>query len=237
MAFLHLTQDDSISTPILKHTDPRQHGFGAEDRGIFLGSNRSHHDRAGPQEQACDDHRAAKQRGNRKSDLSPQGLREPRFAATTRYLGHEIEGIDRPNQDPQGSGARVKRREGRRRRTRVERIDGRLLETGGLRLPHRQCAPTAPQCAGSCRSPAAHCPASARSGPPRTQHTLSDPAYQGRKPGFVDYLFLAFTTATAFSASDVLPLTARAKLLIMLQALISLITVALVASRAVGILQ
>ena len=53
----------------------------------------------------------------------------------------------------------------------------------------------------------------------------------------MDYLFLAFTTATAFSASDVLPLTGRAKLLIMLQALISLITVALVASRAVGILQ
>jgi len=53
----------------------------------------------------------------------------------------------------------------------------------------------------------------------------------------VDYLFLAFTTATAFSPTDVLPLTARAKLLMMLQAIISLITVALVASRAVGILQ
>ena len=31
------------------------------------------------------------------------------------------------------------------------------------------------------------------------QQTLSDPAYQGWKPGFVDYLFLAFTTATTFS--------------------------------------
>jgi hypothetical protein len=69
------------------------------------------------------------------------------------------------------------------------------------------------------------------------QHTLGDPAYQGWRPGFVDYLFLAFATATAFSPSDVLPLTARAKLLMMLQAMISLITVALVASRAVGILQ
>ena len=63
------------------------------------------------------------------------------------------------------------------------------------------------------------------------------PAYQGWTPGFVDYLFLAFTTATAFSPADVLPLTGRAKLLMMLEATISLITVALVASRAVRILQ
>ena len=63
------------------------------------------------------------------------------------------------------------------------------------------------------------------------QQTLSDPAYQGWKPGFVDYLFLAFTTATAFSPADALPLTARAKMLMMLEATISLATVALVASR------
>jgi hypothetical protein len=55
-------------------------------------------------------------------------------------------------------------------------------------------------------------------------------------PGYIDYLFLAFTNATAFSPSDTFPLTARAKLLMMLQALISLITIALGASRAVGIL-
>jgi len=53
----------------------------------------------------------------------------------------------------------------------------------------------------------------------------------------VDYLFLAFTTATAISPADVLPLTGRAKLLMMLEATISLVTIALVASRAVGILQ
>jgi len=34
------------------------------------------------------------------------------------------------------------------------------------------------------------------------QHTLGDPAYQGWKLGFVDYLFLAFTTATAFSPAE-----------------------------------
>lgn len=55
-------------------------------------------------------------------------------------------------------------------------------------------------------------------------------------PGFVDYVFLAFTNATAFSPADTFPLTARAKLLMMAESTISLITIALVASRAVGIL-
>jgi len=57
-----------------------------------------------------------------------------------------------------------------------------------------------------------------------------------RAPGYIDYLFLAFTNATAFSPSDTFPLTARAKILMMLQALISLVTIALVAARAVGML-
>jgi hypothetical protein len=47
---------------------------------------------------------------------------------------------------------------------------------------------------------------------------------------------LAFTNATAFSPADTFPLTARAKLLMMAEASISLVTIALVASRAVGIL-
>jgi hypothetical protein len=55
-------------------------------------------------------------------------------------------------------------------------------------------------------------------------------------PGFVDYLFLAFTNATAFSPADTFPLTARAKLLMMVEAAISFITIAVVASRAIGIL-
>jgi len=57
-----------------------------------------------------------------------------------------------------------------------------------------------------------------------------------RAPGYIDYLFLAFTNATAFSPADTFPLTPRAKLLMMLQALISLVSIALVAARAVGIL-
>ena len=55
-------------------------------------------------------------------------------------------------------------------------------------------------------------------------------------PGFVDFLFLAFTNATAFSPADTFPLTVRAKLLMMAESAISFVTIAVVASRAVGIL-
>jgi len=60
--------------------------------------------------------------------------------------------------------------------------------------------------------------------------------HPGWSPGFIDYLFLAFTNATAFSPADTFPLTTRAKLLMMAEAAISFATIALVASRAVGIL-
>jgi uncharacterized membrane protein len=69
------------------------------------------------------------------------------------------------------------------------------------------------------------------------QLTTSDDA--GRKetlPGFVDYLFLSFTTSTAFSPTDTLPLSRRMKMLMMAQAMSSLLTIALVAARAVNIL-
>ncbi|HEY5138677.1 MAG TPA: hypothetical protein VIJ25_05085 [Methylococcales bacterium] len=56
------------------------------------------------------------------------------------------------------------------------------------------------------------------------------------RPTFVDYLFLAFTTATAFSPTDALPLTSRAKLMMMLESAISLTTIVVVASRAINIL-
>lgn len=58
----------------------------------------------------------------------------------------------------------------------------------------------------------------------------------GWRPIFVDYLFLAFSTATAFSTTDASPLTVRAKLLMMLQSTISLLTLVVVASRAINIL-
>jgi len=58
----------------------------------------------------------------------------------------------------------------------------------------------------------------------------------GWRPVFMDYLALGFTTATAFSPTDVLPLTARAKGLMMLESIISLVTIAVVASRAINVL-
>jgi len=55
-------------------------------------------------------------------------------------------------------------------------------------------------------------------------------------PTFIDYLFVASTNATAFSPTDTLPLSRRAKMLMLFQALVSLIVIALVAARAVNIL-
>jgi uncharacterized membrane protein len=55
-------------------------------------------------------------------------------------------------------------------------------------------------------------------------------------PTFFDYLYVSITNASAFSPTDTLPLTHRAKLLMTLQSLTSLVTVALVAARAVNIL-
>jgi hypothetical protein len=59
----------------------------------------------------------------------------------------------------------------------------------------------------------------------------------GWRPKFIDYLFLAFTTSIAFSPTDTLPITSRAKILIMLQGFISLVTIVIVAARAVSTLR
>lgn len=55
-------------------------------------------------------------------------------------------------------------------------------------------------------------------------------------PGFVDYLFLAFCFATALSPADTVPLTRRAKLLMMAEALLSITIIALLVARSVNIL-
>jgi hypothetical protein len=56
-------------------------------------------------------------------------------------------------------------------------------------------------------------------------------------PTFFDYLYVSITNATAFSPTDAMPLTYRAKLLMSIQAFTSLATIALVAARAVNILR
>lgn len=55
------------------------------------------------------------------------------------------------------------------------------------------------------------------------------------KPNFMDYLWLSFTNATAFSPTDTMPLTRTAKAIMLAQAAISLTTVSLVVARAVNI--
>jgi hypothetical protein len=56
------------------------------------------------------------------------------------------------------------------------------------------------------------------------------------RPGFVDYLFLAFNTSTAFSPTDVPVLSRWAKGLMMVQSCISLGTLAILAARAINVL-
>lgn len=61
-------------------------------------------------------------------------------------------------------------------------------------------------------------------------------APRGWQPTFIDYLYVSATNATAFSPTDTMPLSRRAKILMAVQAVASLITLALVAARAVNIL-
>lgn len=56
------------------------------------------------------------------------------------------------------------------------------------------------------------------------------------RPSFLDYFYLAYSTATAFSTTEVAPLTSRAKLLMMFESGISLTVIVLVGARAINIL-
>jgi uncharacterized membrane protein len=69
--------------------------------------------------------------------------------------------------------------------------------------------------------------------PQMTDDRWAPPAW---KPGLVDYLYVSFTNATAFSPTDTMPLTPRAKWLMAAQSLTALVTVGLVVARAVNIL-
>jgi hypothetical protein len=63
---------------------------------------------------------------------------------------------------------------------------------------------------------------------------LAPPTWE---PAFLDYLYLSFTNATAFSPTDVLPLSRWAKVLMAAQSAVALVTVALVVARAVNVLK
>ena len=68
------------------------------------------------------------------------------------------------------------------------------------------------------------------------QMNLDDKAARDWSPGFLDYLFLAFNTSTAFSPTDTAVLSRRAKVLMMVQALLSLLILAVLVSRAINAL-
>lgn len=68
------------------------------------------------------------------------------------------------------------------------------------------------------------------------QQATPQSATRDWRPLFFDYLYTSFTNATAFSPTDTMPLSKAAKLLFMAQSAASLLTVALVAGRAVNIL-
>ena len=55
------------------------------------------------------------------------------------------------------------------------------------------------------------------------------------RPRFIDYLYLAFTNATAFSPTDVMPLAPWAKITMAIQAIVSLGILGLVIARAVNV--
>lgn len=68
---------------------------------------------------------------------------------------------------------------------------------------------------------------------------MTDPRYAPNHwaPSFFDYLYTSFTNASAFSPTDVMPLSRWAKFLMLIQSTVSLLTVGLVIARAVNILR
>jgi uncharacterized membrane protein len=82
------------------------------------------------------------------------------------------------------------------------------------------------------RRPNTDCPPGDFLFPQQTQEFLN----QGWAPQYIDYLFLAFNTATAFSPTDTMILSRPAKAVMMIQASISLLTIGLVVARGVNII-
>ena len=68
------------------------------------------------------------------------------------------------------------------------------------------------------------------------QMTINDLVPPDWEPQFVDYLYLSFTNATAFSPTDVMPWARWAKLTMLVQSAVSLALAALVIARAINIL-
>jgi uncharacterized membrane protein len=81
--------------------------------------------------------------------------------------------------------------------------------------------------------------AAGRDGPPDFLFPqMSDDSIEPRnwRPKFIDYLYVSLTNATAFSPTDTMPLSAMAKSVMGVQSIVSLVTIGLIVSRAVNIL-
>jgi hypothetical protein len=70
--------------------------------------------------------------------------------------------------------------------------------------------------------------------PQQADPAIFDPGWQ---PHFLDYLYVSFTNATAFSPTDTMPLSRWAKVLMMLESAASLVLALMVAARAINILK
>jgi hypothetical protein len=68
------------------------------------------------------------------------------------------------------------------------------------------------------------------------ENAMPEFAAEGWSPIYPDYLYLAFTNATAFSPTDSLPVKTWAKMAMMLQSVVSLVTAILVVARAINVL-
>lgn len=68
------------------------------------------------------------------------------------------------------------------------------------------------------------------------QIVIGEPFSRDWSPSFIDYLYLAFNTNTAFSPTDTMVLSGRAKVLMMVQSLLALVTIAVIAARAINII-
>jgi uncharacterized membrane protein len=62
-------------------------------------------------------------------------------------------------------------------------------------------------------------------------------AVAGWYPRLFDYVYVSFTNSVAFSPTDTMPLTRRAKLLMLIESSVSALTILLVLARAVNILR
>jgi hypothetical protein len=69
------------------------------------------------------------------------------------------------------------------------------------------------------------------SGAGQTAYSCIDPLW---KPQFLDYFYLSFTNSTAFSPTDTMPLSRWSKVLMTFEAIISLMTIAIVLARSIN---